>query len=111
MLNKTQVLQALLQRIQAAGKPLACELCGSQTFTVGDFHSMPVTPEPTPGVFISGTVMPLEGLVCEGCGNTKFINLVMLEKSIMQRPPMLPDRVDRIIGQALSQEPPSPSGA
>ena len=105
MLNKTQVLQALLQRIQAAGKPLTCELCGSQTFTMGDFHSMPVTPEPTPGVFISGTVMPLEGLVCEGCGNVKFINLVMLERSIQRQPPA-PDKVDRIIGEALNPNTP-----
>lgn len=121
MLNKAQVLQALTQRIQASGHALTCELCGSQAFMLADFHNMPMTVEPTEGIVIGAFMpfMPLTALVCEGCGNTKFVNLVMLERATLrdchamqpqaQTPPgptSTTGTADRIIGQALNPNPP-----
>ena len=60
------------------GRNLTCEICGGTQWTTSDFINLSVKPEISPSVIIGGPALPLVGLTCNRCGNTKLLNLIVL---------------------------------
>ncbi len=56
----------------------ACPVCGKKAFSLQD-GMIPLTVQKEPGVMsIGGPSLPCVGLICDNCGNTVLINLMIL---------------------------------
>lgn len=60
--------------------PVICELCGGTRWVGFSPVSMPTTPSGAPlgSTIVGGPFLPLLQMACAICGNTKFLNLVVL---------------------------------
>jgi hypothetical protein len=72
---QAKVLAALNQR----GAPHNCPLCHqSNRWAFADAFYFMVAQDGLPNVSLGGRGMPCAALVCSNCGNTQFINLLVL---------------------------------
>lgn len=75
--------QEVIARIAAAlqektGGQHPCQICGKRQWAFsGEFVAMPASNNPL-HIHIGGPVLPLMPIVCTNCGNTSFINLLVL---------------------------------
>jgi hypothetical protein len=67
-----------LDRLRAlASKPSACSVCGQETWSLGD-HVFQVSEFDPTIVGIKGSLYPIVPLFCVTCGNTHFLNALLL---------------------------------
>lgn len=84
-------------------KPLTCELCGGTKWTGWDLAPLHITPPGVPAgaMVVGGPFLPLLAIGCEGCGNTKLLNLVLLGHVPRATSPQGLQAGDRLINDAL----------
>ena len=73
---RTRVLAAIRAKLPIIG---ACPLCHTAAWTVADgFFVFPQMDTLDAGLIIGGPALPNVAIVCQTCGNTQFLNVVVL---------------------------------
>lgn len=70
-------LDRVIREIQRRWKDFNCKLCGQNDWTVVGHVSLSVTEVPARMV-LGGDIIPLAAVSCQRCGNTVFLNEVVL---------------------------------
>lgn len=73
--EREHVLTALNQRISPNSR---CEVCSHYTWTLADGFVFFVLHDAQYQTKPSAPVLPSVAVVCDTCGNTKFLNVIML---------------------------------
>lgn len=79
MATRREISDLVIQRVQErTGGQKPCVLCGKTQWTIQEkFVAMSVSDDPT-AVVLGGSVLPTVPVVCGHCGNTHFLNLIIL---------------------------------
>ena len=89
-----------LQRWIRAKQPKGCPCCGDQRFTVQAFIVTEITAQPYKPTDLAGlaamyrgAILPLAGIECANCGDTRFVNLIIagILNGELKSMPMLPN--------------------
>lgn len=73
---RTRIMQAIEERASGSG---ACPVCGRSQWILADgFVMLSVQSEPTGNLVIGGRTLPSVALICGNCGDTRFLNLLVL---------------------------------
>lgn len=75
--TKEEKLAPVIKEIRGRWKNYACNLCQSKKWTVAGHVSLAVTEEPGK-VVLGGSLIPLAAVSCNVCGNTVFLNEVII---------------------------------
>ena len=98
-----------LQRWIRAKQPKGCPCCGDQRFTVQAFIVTEITAQPYKPTDLAGlaamyrgAILPLAGIECANCGDTRFVNLIIagILNSELKSLPMLPNIALREVAPA-----------
>jgi hypothetical protein len=71
----------IIERLKERGAPRPCELCANAEWQISEILASPVQVKreaDRTAMDINGRLYPLAVLLCARCGNTKFLNLVIL---------------------------------
>ena len=79
MPTRQQVEEKIIARLmEKTGGRHACSMCGNQEWFVQDkFAAVPLSDDPT-NMNFGGPAMPTVPVICVKCGNTHFVNLLVL---------------------------------
>ena len=70
---------ALSQKLSEVGKNMhRCELCLATSWSLGEYVRIPVQDPLSASTVIGGTALIMAAMICQNCGNTKFINMLRL---------------------------------
>ena len=73
-LSDEQAAQAIAWITARMGSDPKCPMCSGSDWTLGD---MPLRVQASDAL-VGGLGFPLLGLVCENCGNTQFLNMLVM---------------------------------
>ncbi len=77
------VLKRIVDKLAAKGKTQKCAMCGVNSWVVGQYvtlqisQQVPMLPNPY-GFRPSASNYPTVAVFCSNCGNTQFVNLLIL---------------------------------
>ena len=74
-----EAMRRIIEAIQAkmGGQTAHCTICGNNTWGVDGYVATVLGDGPLE-IRISGNVLPMVALSCRNCGNTNFLNLLVL---------------------------------
>ena len=83
MASKEEILNKILDALKqkAGNRTHTCSICGQMNWVLGDrFVRLPADTRASGGVSLTlgGPTYPLAVLICANCGNTHFLNLLLL---------------------------------
>jgi hypothetical protein len=81
--DKEEITQRIIKRLtEKTGRARPCAVCGHESWTVEQhFIQLSVTDNPL-AVTLGGSGFPLQPIICQHCGNTQLINLLILGFSL-----------------------------
>ena len=60
------------------GHPIVCSICQTANWTLSEHLVTATVVSPKGEVMLGGTTYPSASIICKNCGNTHFINAVMV---------------------------------
>jgi len=79
MSKKQEIIKKIADRLsERAGEPKPCSLCGETNWQLQDMYANIIASHDPSTMNIGGQSFPTIPLVCMNCGNTHFINLLVL---------------------------------
>lgn len=74
--DSARILQAIQERVPNVAP---CAVCGTRNFTLGEgFVRLDLSELHSSAIRIGGPALPSVALVCQNCGNTILLNLIVL---------------------------------
>lgn len=85
--QKERIISALKERAPQAG---ACPVCHRTQWTISEGMVYLTIQQQTRSINIGGPGYPMAAIICTNCGNTQFLNLIVLGLKDMSEPPKDP---------------------
>jgi hypothetical protein len=70
--------EKIVEALKQQGATRACALCGKGPWALADAFYFLTAQQDLPNVSVGSPGMPLAAMVCENCGNTVLINMLIL---------------------------------
>lgn len=107
MPTKKEIQETILAAIKEKVGKNNCSLCGNKSFRVESGYVMlPINDELNGPVRIGGPSLPCIPLICDNCGNTNLLNIIMLglDVSKLIEDPEKSENPKRDLGKPMAPE-------
>jgi len=71
--------EKFLEQINAQWKTKVCPMCQKNNWNIGDHFVSTVNLSDNGGIQLGGSIMPLITMTCMNCGNTLFVNPLVID--------------------------------